>query len=105
MNDDSADHYFGTFLAPAGRTVSYVLQPALAGLVFCSLHPSGTIDIGVEVRDFDWRLIVAPTLIFGPAVGIVAFVAAQVMRKLDDEDDDARWTETGRTAAQPSDSM
>ena len=105
VNNDSADHYFGTFLAPAGQTVSYVLQPALGGLVFCSLHPSGTIDIGVEVRDFDWRLLVAPTLIFGPAIGIVVFVATQVMRKLDDEDDDARWTEAERPVAQPSDSI
>ena len=84
-NHDTVDHWFGAYLAPAGQTVEYRLQPAFAGSVFCSLHPAGTIVIGVEVRDFDWRLLVAPTLIFGPAIGLVIFGVGHVMGRLDDE--------------------
>lgn len=95
INHDRVDHWFGTYLAPANHTFTYELQPAYAGTVFCSLHPTGSIVIDVDVRDFDWRLLLAPTLIFGPAIGLVVFGVSFVMGALGEEDE----------LAQPSDSI
>ena len=98
VNHDRVDHTFGSFLAPAGTTTIHELQPVYAGSFFCTLHPSGSIVIDVDVRDFDWRLLAVPTLALGPAIGLVVFGIGFVMRSLDDEPDEV-------LAAQPSDSM
>lgn len=98
VNHDTVDHTFGSFLAPAGVTSVHELQPVYAGSFLCTLHPSGSIVIDVDVRDFDWRLLLAPTLALGPALGLVGFAIGSVMRALEDGPDEVLVT-------QPSDSM
>ncbi len=50
------------------------------------LHPSGAITIDVDVRDFDWRATMFPTLAFGPALGLIIAGIGWVMRMLDEPD-------------------
>ena len=84
INRDDVDHWIGPYLVPALDERSYVLQPSLGGSLFCSLHPDGEIRIEVDVRDFDARLTLLPTLLLGPAVGLIMAGVLRVMRLLDE---------------------
>ncbi len=83
-NRDSVPHVLATWYVPAGETREVILQPIFAGALVCTLHPSGTIDVVVDVRRFDWRLPTIPAVAFGPALAIVVLGTARIMRSLDD---------------------
>ncbi len=86
VNEDQVDHWLGELWVPAMATRQYNLQPAFGGSLLCSLHPSGAITIDVDVRDFDWRATMFPTLAFGPALGLIIAGIGWVMRMLDEPD-------------------
>ncbi len=86
VNHDQVGHWFGQYFVPANTTLEYGLQPSFGGSLACSLHPSGAINIDVDVRDFDWLATVFPTLVLGPAVGLILSGVVGVMRKLDEPD-------------------
>jgi hypothetical protein len=86
INQDRVGHRFGQYFVPPATTRAYTLQPAFGGSLACSLHPAGEINIDVDVRTFDWRATVFPTLVLGPAVGLILTVVGSVMRKLDEPD-------------------
>ncbi|MFQ5557824.1 MAG: hypothetical protein ACE5GB_10020 [Acidimicrobiales bacterium] len=87
VNEDRVDHWLGGDLwVPALDTREYDLQPDFGGSSWCSLHPSGAIDIDVDVRDFDVRATMLPTLAFGPALGLVLAGTRRVVRLLDEPD-------------------
>lgn len=94
-NEDGVDHWLGEYFVPANATISYELSPTAAGFSFCSLHPSGGITIEVDLRGFDWRPTIAPTLALGPAMGLIVLGSRRVMRLLDEPADDRRSRERG----------
>lgn len=88
VNDDSVDHWLGRFFVPAATTREYTLQPTIGGSLVCSLHPAGAITIDVDVRDFDWKATLLPTLVLGPAVGLVVLGVSSTVRLLDEPEPD-----------------
>ena len=90
VNRDRVDHWFGSYFVPALTTREFRLQPTIGGSLFCSLHPSGAITIDVDVRDFDWRSTIIPTLALGPALGLIWTGVARVLRSLDEPDERER---------------
>jgi hypothetical protein len=84
VNHDRVGHWFGRYFVPALTTREYGLQPAFGGSLACSLHPSGAITIDVDVREFDWRATIFPTLVLGPAVGLILSGVGSVVGKLDE---------------------
>ena len=91
-NEDGVDHWLGEYFVPANDIRSYELEPTVAGFAFCSLHPSGGITIDVDLRGFDWRPTIAPTLALGSAMGLIVLGSRRVMRLLDEPGDDERRT-------------
>ena len=84
VNQDLVPHRIGPWVVGPNSTFSIILQPPLGGLFLCSLHPSGEISLDVEPRTFDWRLTVAPTLLLGLPLGLLALAGQRAMRLLDD---------------------
>lgn len=84
VNDDSVEHWIGSFFVPANTTREYTLQPSFGGSLLCSLHPQGAITIDVDVRDFDWRATLVPTWLLGPTVGLIILGVRSVVAGLDD---------------------
>jgi hypothetical protein len=104
VNDDSADHWFGSFFAPAMTTRDYTLQPSLGGSVVCSLHPDGAVTIDVDVRNYDLRATLIPTLVLGPAIGLVVLGVTSTLRHLDEPEPSGRHGEARRaTGAETTD--
>lgn len=87
VNRDRVDHWIGSFFVPAFETTDYRLHSSISGSLVCSVHPSGTIDIRVDARDFDWRYTVIPTFVLGPALGLVIVAVTRIVGGLDDPDD------------------
>ncbi|MBC8363881.1 MAG: hypothetical protein H8E59_02635 [Actinobacteria bacterium] len=81
-NRDRADHFIGAWFAPYDRVTEVTLEASAT--VLCSLHPDGVISIDVTPRRTDWALAVPPTLMIGPAFGLVLLMAGRVLRGLDD---------------------
>jgi len=48
------------------------------------LLPAGEISIDVQPRGYDWRLTMFPTLLLGPALGLIIVGIRRVMRAIDD---------------------
>jgi len=89
-NEDGVDHWLGEYFVPANDIRSFELRPTVAGFAFCSLHPDGGITIDVDLREFDWRPTVAPTLALGSALGLIVLGTRRVMRLLDEPADNER---------------
>lgn len=86
-NEDDATHVLGPWSIPAMSTVWIDLQPAFSGAFACSLTPDGQVILAIEPRDFDWRFPMIPTLLFGPALGLVIAGTIRVFHALDEEPD------------------
>ena len=87
VNHDRVGHRFGRYFVPPSTTRAYTLQPAFGGSLACSLHPAGEITIDVELRTFNWRATIFPTLVLGPMVGLVLAGVTSVVGKLDEPDE------------------
>jgi len=87
VNDDSVDHWVGSWFVPAGERLTVELVPAYAGLLTCSVHPSGSIEISVEPRGFDWGLTAFPAIVLGLPLGLVIGGVGRVMGALGSVDD------------------
>ncbi len=86
INDDDVGHWIGSwYVADHGRT-TVELFPAYAGLLTCSIHPSGRIEIVVEPSGFDWRLTAFPALVLGLPLGLVVAGVGSVMGALKREE-------------------
>ncbi len=79
-NQDSVTHVLGAWTVPAHTIRRFELQPAYGGLFVCSLHPSGAITLDIKPRDYDVKLVAAPTLGFGFALGLVLWIGISVSR-------------------------
>jgi len=79
-NRDDVTHVLGIWTVPPNTVRRFELQPAYGGFFVCSLHPSGAITLDIQPRDYDFRLIAAPTFGFGLSVGIVLFIGLNVSR-------------------------
>lgn len=79
-NQDDVTHVLGTWTVPANTIRRFELQPAYGGFFVCSLHPSGAITLDIKPRDYDVKLIAAPTFGFGLAVGVVLWIGINVSR-------------------------
>ncbi len=86
VNEDRVDHWLGDFWVAANSTTEYELQPDFGGSILCSLHPDGEINLDIGLRDFDWRVLVLPTVIIGPFLGWLLVGIRRVMRLLDEPD-------------------
>lgn len=92
-NRDDVQHSLGNWVVPPNTIQAFDLQPAYGGFFVCSLHPSGAITLSIQPRDYDFALIALPTIGFGVAVGIIIVIGLNVMRALDDDEDE--WIEAG----------
>ncbi len=81
-NRDVADHYVGAWFAPYGEVTEVTMEASAT--VFCTLHPAGQIIIDVTPRRSDWALAVPPTLMIGPALGLVLLLALRLLRGLEE---------------------
>ncbi|MGI9666896.1 MAG: hypothetical protein ACR2N2_07345 [Acidimicrobiia bacterium] len=90
-NRDSVAHSLGNWVIPPNTIQAFEMQPAYGGLFTCSLHPSGAITLNIQPRDYDFALIAFPTFGFGLAVGIVIVIGLNVMRGLENDEDE--WIE------------
>jgi hypothetical protein len=79
-NRDVVTHVLGNWTVPANTIRRFELQPAYGGFFVCSLHPSGAITLDIKPRDYDFKLIAAPTLGFGFAVGLIIWIGINVSR-------------------------
>ncbi len=86
-NEDDSTHQLGPWTVPAMSTVRIDLQPAFSGSFACTLTPDGQVILAIEPRDFDWRFPMVPTLLFGPALGLVIAGTIRVFHALDEEPD------------------
>jgi len=82
-NRDSVVHFVGPWSVDPGQIREVQLQASVPS-VFCSVHPAGRLSINVEPRRTDWQLTVAPTLMLGPVLGLIAFGVRRVMSGLGD---------------------
>ncbi len=92
-NRDDVGHYVGAWFSPYGEVTEVTVTSSAT--VFCTLHPAGQIYIDVTPRRTDWMLAVPPTLLIGPAFGLVLLMALRMLRRLEDPDPLA-GTEVGR---------
>ena len=84
VNRDDVQHWIGTFHVPPRETVEYTLGTTIGGSLFCTVHPDEAIVIDVEARTFDWRLTLFPTLVLGPAVGLILVAVWWAVGHLDE---------------------
>jgi hypothetical protein len=85
-NRDTVSHQIGRWFVPSGAVIAIVLQPDYGGSLNCSLHPTGEISLDVQPRGFDLQMTLFPTLLLGPALGLIILGTRRVMRALDDSD-------------------
>lgn len=85
-NRDRVAHQVGGWLVGPGSVTSVILESSIGGSLFCTLHPSGAINLNVQMRGFDWRLSLVPTLMAGLPLGLAAPLGIRVWRALDDSD-------------------
>lgn len=81
-NRDGVTHVLGAWSVPPNTIRRFELQPAYGGFFVCSLHPSGAITLDIQPRDYDFRLIAAPTFGFGLSVGLVLWIGLNVSRAM-----------------------
>ncbi len=81
-NQDDVTHVLGSWTVPPNTIRRFELQPAYGGFFVCSLHPNGAITLNIEPRDFDFKLIAAPTFGFGFSVGLVLWIGINVSRAM-----------------------
>ena len=81
-NRDKVGHYVGAWFSPYGEATEITVT--VSATVFCTLHPAGEIYIDVTPRRTDWILAVPPTLMVGPAFGLVLLLALRLLRHLED---------------------
>jgi hypothetical protein len=79
-NRDDVTHILGSWTVPANTIRRFELQPAYGGFFVCSLHPSGAITLDIKPRDYDFKLIAAPTLGFGFTLGLIIWIGINVTR-------------------------
>lgn len=87
-NQDKVPHTLGNWVVPQNTIQAFELQPAYGGLFVCSLHPSGSVTLSIQPRDYDFGLVAIPTFGFGLAVGVVIIIGLNVMRALHHDEDD-----------------
>ncbi len=84
VNQDEAPHAIGAWrVAPHGMLTVRFSKPTSSSF-FCSIHPSGTLDIQVRARGVDLSSTILPTLTLGPGLAVVLFVVRRIIRSLDD---------------------
>jgi|TARA_B100000959_G_scaffold148056_1_gene155404 hypothetical protein len=81
-NRDDVGHYVGAWFSPYGEVTEITVTASAT--VFCTLHPAGQIYIDVTPRRTDWMLAVPPTLLIGPAFGLVLLMALRMLQRLED---------------------
>lgn len=81
-NQDDVTHVLGAWTVPANTIRRFELQPAYGGFFVCSLHPAGAITLDIKPRDYDFKLIAAPTLGFGFSVGLIIWIGINVSRAM-----------------------
>ena len=94
-NRDDVGHYVGAWFSPYGEVTEITVTASAT--VFCTLHPAGQIYIDVTPRRTDWMLAVPPTLLIGPAFGLVLLMALRMLRRLEDPETVAGAHEVERT--------
>ncbi len=94
-NRDDVGHYVGAWFSPYGEVTEITVTASAT--VFCTLHPAGQIYIDVTPRRTDWMLAVPPTLLIGPAFGLVLLMALRMLRRLEDPETVAGAREVERT--------
>jgi len=82
-NEDDVAHRVGPYVVPPGGSTRIALSPAGSGSFLCTIHPSGRLLLDVQPRGLDLRLTLVPTLLLGPALGLVAALIWRVVRALD----------------------
>jgi len=87
-NHDDIAYTLGNWVVPPNTIQSFELQPAYGGVFVCNLHPSGSVTLDIQPRDYDFRLIALPTFGFGLAVGIIIVIGLNVVRALDQPDEE-----------------
>jgi hypothetical protein len=88
-NEDDVHHWIGQWFVDAGDTTIVELQPVYAGVLVCSVHPSGQIDIRVEPGGYDWKLPLFPALLLGVPLGLMGSGVRRVVGALAREEEDA----------------
>lgn len=83
-NQDTVSHQIGPWSIAPGSVFAVELQPEVGGSFACSLLPAGQISLDVQPRGYDWRLTMFPTLLLGPALGLVVVGVRRVMKAADD---------------------
>ena len=56
-NQDTVAHTLGNWVVPPNTIQAFVLRPAYGGIFVCSLHPSGSITLNIQPRDYDFGLV------------------------------------------------
>lgn|GEM_PF-166083 len=103
-NRDDVGHYVGAWFSPYGEVTEITVTASAT--VFCTLHPAGQIYIDVTPRRTDWTLAISPTLLIGPAFGLVLLMALRMLRRLENPDpaaqsEVARRSRRGREPEEP----
>jgi hypothetical protein len=103
-NQDSFPHTLGNWVVAPKTIQSFELQPAYGGVFVCTLHPSGSITLDIQPRDYDFRLVAIPTFGFGFAVGIIIVIGLNVVRALDHDENELLYEGfQGRTVDRSAD--
>jgi len=87
-NRDSVTHSLGDWNVLPEAVETFELLATSSGTFPSTLHPSGSVTLDVQPRDFVFSFIAYSTFGFGIAIGIILFVGLTIARALDHDEDE-----------------
>jgi hypothetical protein len=87
-NRDDVTHTLGDWTVSPQTVETFELLATSSGTFPSTLHPSGTVTLDVQPRDFVFSFIAYSTFGFGIAIGIILFIGLTIARALDHDEDE-----------------
>jgi len=81
-------HSLGDWTVSPQTIETFELLATSSGTFPSTLHPSGSVTLDVQPRDFVFSFIAFSTFGFGIAIGIILFIGLMIARALDHDEDE-----------------
>ncbi len=96
-NRDDVTHTLGDWTVLPLTVETFELLSTSSGTFPSTLHPSGTVTLDVQPRDFVFSFIAYSTFGFGIAIGIILFIGLTIARALDHDEDEWQDIDVSRS--------